>query len=285
MTRICFQIIVFNGDHVLEPCLKSILPFGKVVVTEGPVGYFAKQGISTSQDSTNKILHDFQEAGADISVVHGSFSEKDEMMNAGIHLIPKDTTHVWMVDADEIWEPDSIRRTISHLDYFDSVSFKPITFFGGFDRALGGFERRFEWVRIQRWYDRARWATHRPPTIFAPNGIPWKDGGRCLESGEEFAHYSYIFPKAVKSKSGYYASRGGNIENWFGRVWLPWVLGDDTKKQEIENEFNGVHEWLPQNRGDAFTYPFVGQHPKEIQRILPQLKERFNRELPEILNG
>jgi hypothetical protein len=201
------------------------------------------------------------------------------MMNAAIHLIPKDTTHVWMVDSDEIWTPDSIQRTISHLDYFDSVSFKPITFFGGFERTLGGFETRFEWIRIQRWYEGARWKTHRPPTVLAPDGIPWREHGRHLESIEKFFHYSYVFPKAVKSKSGYYASRGGNIENWFDRVWIPWVLGNDAKKQEIEQAFNGVHEWVPQNRGDAFTYPFTGQHPEEIQKILPQLKERFNKEL------
>lgn len=279
MPNIVFQIITWNSDYVLEPCIKSLLPFGKVIITEGPVGYFAKQGMGTSTDRTNQILADLV---GEENVIHGSFPEKDDMMNASIHLIPKDTTHVWMVDSDEIWNPDAIQRTIGLLDDYDSASFKPLTFFGGFDKVLGGFETRFTWYRIQRWYEGARWATHRPPTVLGWDGKPWRDH-RHLESVERFFHYSYVFSKAVKSKSGYYGSWGGNIPDYFQTVWLRWVLGNDLSRQIIEDEYDGVHEWLKERRGPCRTTPFIGQHPKAIQDILPQLKERFNQELAEIL--
>ena len=275
--KIIFQMIAFNSDAVLDACLESIAPYGEIIVTEGAVKFWRDRGFTTSTDRTNEILS--QHVPKE-NIVHGSFPEKDDMMNAAIHLIPDDVTHVWMVDCDEIWTSESIERVLARLrlDDFDSVAFKPVTFFGGFDHVMGGFEERFTWYRIQRWYPGARWATHRPPTINAPDGVSWANHWHW-DCEERFYHYSYVFPDAVKAKAEYYASRGGTIPQWFERIWLPWVLGNPKERSRIENNFDGVHEWIPMRRGDARTRPFAGEHPLVIQKRMPELQARFEREL------
>lgn len=289
MAQLCFQMIMFNADAFLEPVLESIIPFAPVIVTEGPVAYWQQRGYTTSTDRTNEILHSLVPENM---IIHGAFQEKDEMMNAAIHLIPQGTTHVFMVDADEVWLPGTIENIISYLDDtinspmygFDSVAFTPLTFFGGFNHILTGFEQRFEWVRIQRWYEGAMWNTHRPPTVLTRDGKPMR-AQHHYTSSENFYHYSYVMPQSVKSKIEYYASRNrkGTIPDYFEKVWLRWVLGNADAKRNIENEYDGVHEWLPSRRGDCRTTPFTGKHPDVIAKRLPELRRRFSEELAEIV--
>lgn len=276
MANICFQMICFQADAFLAPVLEAIAPYAPVVVTEGPVAYFAAQGYHTSTDRTREILETYVPRQ---NIVYGQWREKDEMMNAAEHLIPPDTTHVWMVDADEVWTPESIESILAQLDKYDSVAFKPRTFFGGFEHVLTGFEMRAEWIRIQRWHRGAHWATHRPPTVNAPDGKPYR-GKRHWDAPHRFNHYSYVFPSQVKSKVAYYESWGaGVIPHWFERVYLPWVLGDDAQKRAVEQEFQGVHEWLPERRGECFTAPFMGKHPSTIQRRMGTLEGDFQWEI------
>lgn len=281
--KITFQMIVFNADAFLEPVLRTIKPFGNVVVTEGPVKYFADRGATTSTDRTNEILARLLPASA---VVRGQWEEKTEMMAAAEHLIPPDTTHVWMVDADEVWPIPVIQTMLSTLEHYDSVSFKPYSFFGGFNRYLTGFEEAFDWVRIQRWYPGARWATHRPPTVNAPDGRPWRKH-RHLACPERFYHYSYVMPAAVRAKTEYYGSWGmGTIPDYFNTVYLPWVVArSKQERQAIEDRYKGVHEWLPTRRGDCYTTEFTGQHPPLIASRLPEYKARINKELLECLTN
>ncbi len=281
--NLVFQMIVWNGDYVLKECLESILPYGKVVVSEGPVSYFAKQGHGTSSDSTNRILREL--IGPE-NVVHDVFSEKDAMMHATEHLIPSDTQFVWMVDSDEIWKSEDIERIIDILynGNIDGMSFKPYSLYGGFNRYIGGLEREFEWHRIQRWYPGATWATHRPPTVNAPDGKPWSEHKYLHHNdtdlmGLNFYHYSHVFASQVARKTEYYAARGGCIENYMNDVWLPWVTGNDKQKEVVENKFNGVQEWKPDRRGEARTRIFVEQHPKVIRDAMPRLRKRFDDEL------
>lgn len=288
MSQVTFQIIVFNGEHFLEPALKSLLKFGRVVAVEGPVKYWQDRGFKTSTDCTNEILHAYLPA---THIAHGQFAEKDEMMNVGAAMISSDTTHVWQVDADEVWDTPTLTAILAELDAWDAVSFKPRTFYGGFERCMGGFEERFEWMRVQRWHKGAQWETHRPPTVLAPDGAPYKSK-RHLHSemtaarGLRFFHYSYVYPSQVKAKTDYYTSwNAGVIRDYFARVYKPWVLGDAKEQRTIENDYDGVHEWLPTRRGDARTYPFAGEHPRHIDHALVPLKRRLAMELAELRQG
>ena len=276
MSNVCFVMLVFNGDYVLPEVLSAILPYGKVVVAEGPVKYFRERWqVTTSTDETNVILDDL----VGDNVVRRIWDEKDDMMRALVPLIPTDTTHLWMVDSDEVWRAQDIEKVLCQLEDVDSVSFKPYSFFGGFERVLTGFEMQFEWIRIQRFYPGATWATHRPPTILAPDGRPWREHRHLSLDDVRFWHYSYVWASQVLAKAGYYQFRSDCIPDWFQTVWLRWVLGNDLTRQIIEDEYDGVHEWKPERRGPCRTELFTGEHPAIIQDALPRLKRRFEKEL------
>ena len=289
MVKLCFQMIVYNSDYVLGEALRSVLSVAPMVVTEGPCGYWARTGAETSDDRTNAILEAHSDYGKGIiGIVHGQFLEKDEMVRASEHLIPKDTTHVFVVDSDEVWRSADLRHVISLLQEWDldSMGFTADSFFGGFDRILTGFERDFEVIRIQRWYPGATWSTHRPPTVVDPFGRPWAQARHMghtetLRRGISMPHYSYTFPKQAWMKHLYYSgySPGITIKDYPTKVFLPWVEGDGEQRHRIEKEWKGVHNFIPSYRGKCFTEQFTGKHPEEIMYSMPELIERFDPEV------
>ena len=279
--NVTFLIIAFQAEHLLEACLRSVQPFGRVVAAEGPVKFWQDRGYQSSTDATSRILEAYR-----IPTAHGQWEEKTDEANAAIALVPNTTDFVWCVDADEIWKADDIRRILALLitGKIDSMSFKATSFFGGFDRYMTGFEENFEVHRVQRYYPGARFSTHRPPTILAPDGKPWRNHRHMNHEqtdamGIRFYHYSYVFPSQMKMKAAYYDDMGGNIPDYYNSVYLPWVLGDSEDRHGIETLYNGVHNWLPERRGECKTAPFLGAHPAEVEAILPQLRERFEYEL------
>lgn len=281
-------MIVFNSDWVLEPVLETITQFGPIVVAEGPVGYWQEQGYTTSTDRTNEILAKYV---PEDMIVHGQWPEKDDMVNACMHLVPEDTTHVWAVDSDEVYDPDEMARIVNLVESFglDSVSFNMHSFYGGFHHVMTGYEAQFEVHRIQRWYPGAVWSTHRPPTILTPSGLRPRDGPNHINASEMgdpvyFYHYSYVFPRQMEMKAQYYCAytNGATIPNYFEEVYLPWVTGTDEQRKTIEDKWQGVHDFLPRNRGDCFTKPFQW-HPPAIEKRLPELQQRFDDELRQIL--
>lgn len=282
MSNVTFQLIVFNGDYVLEDVLAPLVELGNVIAVEGPVKYYQSKGFHTSTDKTNQILSTYL---PDRNIIHGQWKEKDEMMRAGGKLVPKNTTHVWMVDADEVWERASLRRVMERLDSYDSVAFKPLTFYGGFERVLTGFETDAMWYRIQRWYPGANWHTHRPPTVLHPDDQRPMREHRHWDCTEQFFHYSYVFPKQVQSKVAYYESWGaGVIPDYFERVYLHWMRASKREREWLEARYKGVHEWLPERRSPCFTKGYHALHPRSIAERMPQLERRLAEELKEVVS-
>lgn len=261
--------------------LQAVLPFGPVVCAEGPVTYWQARGFKTSTDRTNDLLDQYS-----VRTIHGQWKEKDDEVRAALGLVPADTDFVWFVDSDEIWDPTTVRSILQRLEAgdVDSVSFKPYSFYGGFERVMGGFEENFEWHRIQRWWSGATLRTHRPPSVRAPDGRPWSQhhhlGHESTDrNGWRFYHYSYVFPKQIKDKTEYYHTWSRTLPHYYERIYLPWVRGDAATRLRIENEFDGVHDWLPARRGSCRTRPFEGEHPAVIRAVLPDLQRRFREEL------
>jgi len=89
MPKICFQMIVLDGlsDYVLAECLQSVLPYGPVIATEGPVKFWQDHPLPS--DRTNEILDHFN-----IPTIHGKWAEKDEMVNAKLSRVPPDTEFI-----------------------------------------------------------------------------------------------------------------------------------------------------------------------------------------------
>jgi glycosyltransferase involved in cell wall biosynthesis len=290
--KIAAGMIVFNGEYVLKQCLESIYPYvSQICIAEGPVLYWQRKGKITSTDNTNDIIHGFPDPEDKIKIYHGLYKEKDEQVNAYLQFLDPDTDYLINLDSDELYRHDDMEKLIKYIEDEQptSIGVKSCSFYGGFDKYIGGFEQlKDNFLRIFKWYPGAGWETHRPPTVRLQPGQDRKhvDSDTLYErTGIEMMHYSYVFPKQVHNKINYYYGIGGmgnRIPNYFFDVYWPWVLGDTDDKLKVEKSFNGVHEYLPHGRIESYTKDFKREHPLSIQNDLPKLKEEFDSQVEHV---
>ena len=289
--KIAFGMIVFEGDYVLKECLEQVYPFAsQILIAEGPVSYWQRQGRTTSTDNTNKIIDEFPDPENKIKVIHGNFNEKDDQCQAYMQYINDDIDYVWNLDSDEIYKTNDLEKMINFLEKErpSSVGIQSCSFYGGFNHYLTGFElNKDNFLRIFRYVKGSTWLTHRPPTIRYPsnsNIIRKHIDSETLfnKTGIQMYHYSYVFPRQVHTKIGYYkdsVSKENCIDNYFNEIYLPWVNGDETQKLKIESKYIGVHEFKPHVRGECYTKKFIGLHPESIDKNIIKLKNKFNDQL------
>lgn len=287
--KVSIGMIVFEGDYVLRQSLESIYPFAhQILVAEGPVKYWQDQGRTTSTDLTNEILDSFPDPDNKIKIVHGQFAEKDDQCKAYMQHLDPEADYIWNLDSDEVFKQDDIEALLKLIkDHkYTSVGVKSCSFYGGFERHIGGFEEaRDQFLRIFKVYPGSTWLTHRPPTIVHKPETPVLDLNH-LDSDTLFNehkigmyHYSYVFPRQVKNKIEYYKNaltKHKCIDNYWESVYLPWINGSIQQKMDIEKQYQGVHEWKPEYRAPAYTKPFLGEHPYHIQKAMSQLLQTFN---------
>jgi hypothetical protein len=289
--KIAFGMIILNGDYVLKQCLESVYPFAhQLLIAEGPVEYWRQKGLNTSNDKTNEILHSFPDPDRKINIVHGQFAEKDDQCRAYMPFLKSDADYLINLDSDELYKPEDMETIIKLLydEKYTSVGIKPYSFYGGFDRYVGGFEEeRDQFQRIFKIYPGSTWLGHRPPRVMHDKNRTDILAPRHLDSdtlydkfGVRMYHYSYVFPRQVHSKEAYYSSlaQGKFIEDYFKRVYISWTTGTEKDREIIEGQFQGVHEYKPEYRRPAFTKPFEGEHPKIIQDSMTELKKEYDRQ-------
>jgi hypothetical protein len=288
MVKMSFGMIVFNGDYVLKQNLETIYPFAhEIIITEGPVLHYQKQGFKESSDNTVKIIKEFPDPDNKIKLIQGQWPSKDSMCNAFLKHMTGE--YVWHVDSDELYKPEDIKKVLDYLEKNHktcySMSFKLYSFYGGFERHISGFEENFEVHRIKKIIPgKSTWLTHRPPTMLWP---PTKK--RCRDMGHidhnttdkwgiRIYHYSFVFPAQVKAKTVYYRQRGGAgiIGQYWDKLFVPWMRAKTEKdKLKVEKPTLGVQVWTPNRRGPAFTKRFEGKHPKAIEKSIPSLEKRI----------
>lgn len=289
--KIAFGMIVFEGDYVLKQCIEQVYPFAsQILISEGPVEYWQRQGRTTSTDRTNEILNSFPDPERKIKIVHGQFREKDDQCRAYMNHINDDIDYIWNLDSDEIYKTEDLEKIVEFLEKAKptSVGIKSCSFYGGFENYLTGFElKKDNFLRIFRYTKGSTWLTHRPPTIKYPEEsyIVKKhvDSDTIFDLlGVQMYHYSYVFPRQVHTKVNYYkdsVSKGNCIDNYFEKIYLPWVRGNGIVRQKIEQENLGVHEFKPHVRGECYTTKFSGEHPESIKKDLEILKKEFEYQL------
>lgn len=290
--KIAFGMIVFEGDYVLQECLESVYPYAnQILVAEGPVKYWQDKNRTTSLDRTNEILDNFSDPDNKINITHGQFSEKDEQCKSYMRHIDSDTDYIWNLDSDEVYKAEDIEKIIKilELNLYTSIGVRSCSFYGGFDRYIGGFEEKKDnFLRIFKTYPGATWKTHRPPTIITPIGVDVIPNNH-LDSdslfnkyGVKMYHYSYVFPIQVKNKIEYYrncVSKEYCHPNYYNEIYNPWMRANDEDRLKIEKTWNGVHEFTPIIREESFTRVFDGEHPEPIKRNLNKHKSRIAKEL------
>lgn len=289
--KIAFGMIVFEGDYVLQECLEQIYPFAtQILISEGPVEYWQRQGRTTSLDNTNNIIDNFPDPEKKIKIVHGQFKEKDDQCKAYMQHIQDDIDYIWNLDSDEVFKTEDLKKIIKFLEDEKptSVGIQSCSFYGGFNDYLTGFELNTDnFLRIFKYTEGATWLTHRPPTIqYPPNlNIVRKhisSDDLMRKTGIQMYHYSYVFPDQVHKKINYYkdsVSKQNCIDDYFNEIYLPWVNNSDDKRREIERKYIGVHEFKPQVRGECYTKKFTGFHPESIQKNMEKLQNKFNEQL------
>ena len=298
MIKVAFGMIVFEGDYVLKECLQQVYPFAEqILIAEGPVTYWQKQGRSTSLDTTNEIIDNFPDPDNKITIVHGKFEEKDDQCRSYMEFINDDIDYIWNLDSDEVYKTEDLEKMVKFLEEEQptSVGIRSCSFYGGFDRYLTGFEwKKDNFLRIFKYAEGATWLTHRPPTI----RYPQRQGSDIIKKhkhidsdvlyaklGVQMYHYSYVFPDQVKNKVDYYkdsVSKQNCIHDYFNRIYLPWVVGDEAR---VEKKFKGVHEFKPEIRGNCFTEKFTMSHPTAIDEAMDSLKNKFRTQLKKYFRG
>ncbi len=282
--RITFGVIVLNGEPFTRYTLRALYPFAyQIIVVEGAapgaVGIATAEG--HSNDGTLEALRDFkalEDVDGKLIIVTAEdeghpdgfwAGEKDEQSQAYARRATGD--YLWQVDVDEFYQPQDMAVIIEMLKNdpaITAVSFKQITFWGGFDYlADGWFLRNGAEIfhRLFKWEHGYSYVTHRPPTVFNPFGrnlrsVNWVDGYTLARRGILLYHYSLVFPKQVFEKCEYYERAEWARRTGAGR-WTQDVF------MNLRNPFN-VH--------NVYQYPswlkrFGGVHPPQIERLRADL--------------
>lgn len=269
LPRVSFGIIVLNGEPFTRYCLRALYPFAhEIIVVEGAAPGAANvatpEGHST--DGTLEVLYRFKaeedpEDKLQIVARDGFWSEKDEMSQAYAERATGD--YLWQIDVDEFYKADDMRRVLRLL-YDDpsitAISFKMLTFWGGFDYLVDGWYLQAGaeiYHRLFKWGRGYTYITHRPPTIHDERGrdlrtLKWLDGYMLArQHGMVMYHYSLVFPKQVMEKSSYYLHAG-----WWRKAdtWANEVYFRLKRPFQVHNAYDHP-SWLER---------FEGQHPEAI---------------------
>lgn len=279
--RITFGIIVLNGEPFTRYCLRSLYPFAfQIIVVEGAAPAAAQIATQDghSSDATLEVLRAFKEeedpedklliiTAEDEGYANGFWpGEKHEQSQTYAKRATGD--YLWQVDIDEFYREEDVNRILVMLrDQPDitAVSFKQISFWGGFDYTVDGWylHRGTEYChRVFKWGDGYRYATHRPPTVVDGEGrdarrMKWVTGQSLSRLGIYMYHYSLVFPKQVFEKSAYYAAA-----EWADHVTETddWVANCYLK---LDRPFR-VHNVFQQ---PSWLDRFHGSHPCQVQEL------------------
>jgi len=278
LPKITFGTIVLNGEPFTRYCLRAFYPFAdEIIVVEGACEDAA--GISTpdghSTDGTLESLRRFKqeedpEGKVQIVTRSGFWKEKDEQSRAYAERARGD--YLWQVDIDESYQPHDMQTVLQMLredDRISTISFRQITFWGGFDYTTNGWyllRGADIYNRLFKWGDGYQYVTHRVPTVVDAEGrnlrdLKWVNGYALARRGVYLYHYSLVFPSQVLRKCAYYSKHWPNessaIMEWMKHSYL-----------RLDNPFR------PHN---AYSSPswierFRGTHPPAILQLIDDLR-------------
>ncbi len=183
-----------------------------------------------SNDGTSSYLDDLAARFPDnVSIYRkppGTFWDgKLEMVNAPLPNIKQDCL-LWQIDSDELWTVEQIHAVHSLFTAAPerSAAYYWCWYYVGPRKVIStrynyGQNPRQEWLRTWRWKVGAKWATHEPPTLVAPD--PGSRGQRrdiakinpfthdeMERAGAVFQHLAYVTEKQLAFREIYYGYKG-----------------------------------------------------------------------------
>jgi hypothetical protein len=277
--KVTFGVIVLNGEPFTRYCLRALYPFAhEIIVVEGANKYSAS--IATPEghsiDCTLDTLFDFKakedpEDKVKIVTKDGFWIEKDEQSQAYANLATGD--YLWQVDIDEFYQSNDMITVLNMLKSdpeIAAVSFKQISFWGGFDYITDGWfllKGAKIFHRLFKWGEGYQYITHRPPTVHDSSGrnlhsLKWIRGEQLSRQGILLYHYSLVFPKQVLDKCRYYQMAGHAPHSRTACAWA------DNNFFKLNNPYrvHNVHSY------PSWLKRFEGVHPSSIQQLEKDIK-------------
>ena len=211
--KFSFLMIVFNGDDFLHQSLESVYDFAHdIFVIEGAVkeAWPIANVDGSSTDNTIQVLNDFPDPLKKIKIIHGKWSDKEEMTNALIKYVTGD--YIWRLDSDEVYKSKDlvkIKTLLSQNPKLTHVTLRGVDFFHGFDRIMISKDDPNKHVanRIWKFEKKCFFKGHRPPDLYCPCEGKYMGKDKILsgldlenEHGVTLYHYSWVTDKQVKDK-------------------------------------------------------------------------------------
>jgi hypothetical protein len=307
LPKVTFGIIVLNGEPFIRYNLRALYPFShQIIVVEGasPAAADSADSKGHSIDNTLNVLQQFktlEDPQDKLIIIRAEdegypdgfwLGEKHEQSRAYARRATGD--YLWQVDIDEFYKPKDMHIVLEMLrddESITTVSFKQITFWGGFDYITDGWYLRRGWCangihRVFKWGPGYQYVTHRPVTVHNADGedlrgLHWINGKVLAHKGIYMYHYSLLFPRQVLEKCGYYKKAA-----WVKRSKaLQWAEQNYLK---LGNPYR-VH--------NVYDYPswlerFIGENPPQIENLRadlsnghPEIELRSVEDVEQLINS
>jgi hypothetical protein len=173
--------------------------------------------------------------------------------------------YLWQIDVDEFYKAEDIQAMVDMIradPTITVVSFQTLTFFGAPHYIVDSWQSRRRGKHIERifkWGDGYKYGSHRPPTVYLPNGVDarqvnWIRSKSLARRNIFMYHYSLLFPKQVIEKCDYYGHVTWNSRSQKMQWWA------DNCYMQLKHPFR-VHI--------VYTSPgwlerYHGKHPEQI---------------------
>lgn len=229
-----------------------------VSANENCTSWCAQLNPRLSEDGTKEYLDSIASVDTRISLYrkemwHGKVSMFNEVLKKlmGNFLL-------WQIDSDEIWTAAQISkmRDMFRSDHTKNCARFFCRYFVGPDIAItsrnAGNNTAYEWHRVWRIHNMARFKTHEPPCLENFEEKPFLHT-ETEKAGLVFDHYAYATEAQVRFKEHYYGSRNnkvgdlykGAVQRWktlqenthwpttIGKDFMPWVPVDNVTVNKI----------------------------------------------------
>lgn len=181
-----------------------------------PIG-FHKDGLSV--DGTTEYLDGITDKRITVYRVHNRFWNcKTEMVNQPLGAIQEDCL-LWQVDHDELWSHKNIEKVyeLFHSHPEKTSAYFYCYYFLGPKKYIVSpnvkSTRPTDWLRVWRFTQGAKWATHEPPILIDKEGgnigaINPFSTEETLKEEITFQHFAYSTLESVAFKEYYYGYKG-----------------------------------------------------------------------------